>query len=297
MKFGFLLPNYGPTASFQLLIKSARRAEELGFESIWSTDHVVVPKSDSIPYGNLIESIISLTIAASATKRVKLGTSIIILPQREPILLAKQLASLDKISDGRLIFGAGVGWLKKEFDFLGVDFVKRGAIFEEYIQVLRTLWAGKSDFQGQYISFNEALFSPLPPQGDRLPVWIAGNSKAAIRRAARIGNAWHPVGLSPTNLAEGVKELRSISSGRNTVVAMRANIQLPGAAGMESQASKASLDTWHNITGSLDAIHKDLVDFEKAGLEYLVLWFFHEDWKQLDNSLTVFAEKLMPSFK
>ena len=297
MKFGFLLPNYGPTASFQLLIKSARRAEELGFESIWSTDHVVVPKSDSIPYGNLIESIISLTIAASATKRVKLGTSIIILPQREPILLAKQLASLDKISDGRLIFGAGVGWLKKEFDFLGVDFVKRGAIFEEYIQVLRTLWAGKSDFQGQYISFNEALFSPLPTQGDRLPVWIAGNSKAAIRRAARIGNAWHPVGLSPTNLAEGVKELRSISSGRNTVVAMRANIQLPGADGMESQASKASLDTWHNITGSLDAIHKDLVDFEKAGLEYLVLWFFHEDWKQLDNSLTVFAEKLMPSFK
>jgi probable F420-dependent oxidoreductase len=296
MKFGFLLPNYGPTASFESIADSAQLAEKSGFDSVWSTDHIIVPKRESVPYGNLIESIVSLSIAACVTSRVKLGTSIIVLPQREPIVLAKQLACLDRISGGRLIFGAGAGWLQEEFEFLGADFNNRGKFFEEYIQVIRTLWRGKSSYNGRYVSFDDALFSPLPPQGDNLPIWIAGNSPTAIKRAAMIGDAWHPVGLTPKELVGGLENLRSVSEGRKVMATLRTNIQLPGMGGMKDQASESSLNKWHNLKGNLELIHRDLMNFEEAGLEYLVLWFFHNDWNELESSLTIFAQEIMPSF-
>src|SRR5262249_37565967 len=138
MKFGLLLPNYGPTASPEIITSSARLAEDVGFDSVWTTDHVLVPKEQAVPYGNLLESLIALTIAASATSRIRLGTSIIVMPQREPVLLAKQLAALDLMSGGRLILGIGSGWMEPEFRYLNADFKQRGKIFEESLQAMRT---------------------------------------------------------------------------------------------------------------------------------------------------------------
>jgi len=299
MKFGLLLPNYSPTASAELIIRSARLAEELGYDSVWTTDHVIVPKEQAVPYGNLIESLIALSIASTATSKIRLGTSIIVIPQREPILLAKQLAAIDSISSGRLILGAGVGWLEKEYQYLGVGeyFNQRGKIFEEYIQVMRSLWSGKSDFQGQFVSFNDALFSPQPPQGEKLPLWIAGNSANAINRAAKIADAWHPVGLKPGELAKGTTALRSASNGRHVMVTLRALVEFPEVGGVESQINEGALNSWHILRGNPENLITDLVDFQKAGLEYIVLWFFHANWNELENSLITFAEDVLPSFR
>ena len=122
MKIGLLLPNFGATASGDTIAASAGLAEELGFHSVWTTDHVLMPANMPDPYGNIVESLIALTIAATVTRQVQLGTSIIVTPQREPVLLAKQLSAIDVISGGRLILGAGVGWLEQEFNYLGAEY-------------------------------------------------------------------------------------------------------------------------------------------------------------------------------
>lgn len=297
MKFGFLLPNYGPTASGEIITGSARLAEDLGYDSVWTTDHVLVPSDQPVPYGNLIESLMALTIAATATRRVQLGTSIIVTPLREPILLAKQLAALDVISGGRLIFGAGAGWLEPEFRFLSADFSKRGKIMEEYLRVLRALWRGENQFQGEFTSFADALFSPLPLQGDRVPLWLGGNSRIALQRVARIADAWHPVGLSPNELAEGAATLRSLAQGRSIMVTLRVNVELPGVGGMDSQISAATLARSYILRGNPEALCSQLAELQQAGLEYLVMWFFHANWQELEDSLTIFAHQVMPFFR
>ena len=178
MKFGLILPNFGAIAGADAIRQSAILAEELGFDSVWTTDHVLMPASMPDPYGNLVESLIALSLAAAVTRRVQLGTSIIVTPQREPVLLAKQLASIDAISGGRLILGAGVGWLEQEFAYLNADYATRGARFDEGLSLARALWGGKGSFSGDYTTIDEALFSPYPVRGSDLPIWIGGNSRA-----------------------------------------------------------------------------------------------------------------------
>lgn len=297
MKFGILLPNYGPTASGEVIVRSARLAEDLGYDSVWTTDHVLVPRDQAVPYGNLIESLVALTIAATATHRVQLGTSIIVTPLREPILLAKQLAALDVISGGRLIFGAGAGWLEPEFRFLNANFVKRGKIFEEHLQLMRALWRGEEQFQGEFTSFADAVFAPLPLQGDRVPLWLGGSSPIALQRVARVADAWHPVGLNPQELAEGAATLRSLSQGRSVLVTLRTNVELPGVGGMESQISRATLAHSHILRGNPEGLSRQVAELQQAGLEHLVMWFFHANWQELENSLTIFAHQVMPSVR
>lgn len=297
MKFGFLLPNYGPTASPELVLWGAQFAEEVGFDSVWTTDHVMVPHDQAVPYGHLIESLVALTMAATVTRRVSLGTSIIVLPQREPILLAKQLAAIDVLSGGRLIFGAGAGWLEEEFNWLNAPFVKRGQAFEEYVDLMRTLWGGGEAFQGEFVHFEDALFAPLPVQRERLPVYIAGNSQTAIRRAARMGDGWHPVALSPKDLAKSVATLRAEAEGRSVAVSLRATLEFPGMGGLHEQLSAGSIASWHILRGESEAIVQELQAYQAAGLEHIALWFFHKDQQELEASLTKFAREVMPAFR
>jgi probable F420-dependent oxidoreductase len=297
MRFGFQIPHYSPTASADTIVRSVRLAEELGFDSVWTTDHIMVPKQHAVPYGNLVESLIALTLAAASTSRVQLGTSIIVMPQREPVLLAKQLASIDLISGGRLIYGAGTGWLEQEFEYLGANFDGRGQAFEEYMAVLQALWRGDEEFEGQLVSFHDALFSPLPPQGDQIPIWIAGNSPIAIRRAARIADAWHPVGLSPQQLTEGVTALQAASDGREVVVSLRVVVEMQGVGGRDEQLNEGQLHTWHILRGEPENIVRELKEFQEAGLEYPVLWFIHANWTELERSLIAFADQVMPAFR
>ena len=293
MKFGLLLPNFGAIASRDAIVNSARLAEELGFDSVWTTDHVLMPAAMPEPYGNLIESLIALSLAASVTNRVLLGTSIIVTPQREPVLLAKQLAAIDAISGGRLILGAGVGWLREEFAYLGADYDNRGARFDDELALMRALWSGQASYNGVFHDIDDALFSPLPVKRGRLPVWIGGNSKLAIRRAATMADGWHPVGLTPGELASGLAELRELAGERLVAATLRTNIELladgESAAGYEAPG--------HVPRGTADQIRAELSAYQDAGLQHVALWLFHQSWDELESRMRHFAQRVMPHFQ
>lgn len=293
MKFGLLIPNFGAAAAGETIAASARLAEELGFDSVWTTDHVLMPAEMPEPYGNLIESLTALTIAATATSKVRLGTSIIVTPQREPVLLAKQLAGIDVISGGRVILGAGVGWLEQEFNYLGAEYENRGRRFDEGLALMRALWRGEGSFRGQFRTIENALFAPLPVAGDRLPVWIGGNSRLAIRRAASVADGWHPVGLTPSELATGLADLRDAANGRPVTASLRANIELLD----EGESAKGYAAPGHVLRGTASEIAAELKAYQNTGLEYAVLWLFHESWDDLEGKVRLFASEVMPNFR
>ena len=293
MKFGLLIPNFGAAAAGETIAASARLAEELGFDSVWTTDHVLMPAEMPEPYGNLIESLTALTIAATATSKVRLGTSIIVTPQREPVLLAKQLAGIDVISGGRVILGAGVGWLEQEFNYLGAEYENRGRRFDEGLALMRALWRGEGSFRGQFRTIENALFAPLPVAGDRLPVWIGGNSRLAIRRAASVADGWHPVGLTPSELATGLADLRDAANGRPVTASLRANIELLD----EGESAKGYAAPGHVLRGTASEIAAELKAYQNTGLEYAVHWLFHESWDDLEGKVRLFASEVMPNFR
>ena len=293
MKFGLLLPNFGAIAGGQTIAASARLAEALGFDSVWTTDHVLMPASMPDPYGNLIESLVALTIAATATERVQLGTSIIVMPQREPVLLAKQLAGIDVISSGRLILGAGVGWLEQEFNYLGADYENRGARFDEWLALLRAFWNGDGAFQGESKTISDALFAPPPLRGRETPVWIGGNSSMAIARAATNAQGWHPVGLTPAELSDGLAELRALTNGRAVTASVRTNIELL-AKGEPAQGYSAP---GHIPRGTASEVTAELKAYQDAGLEYAVIWLFHQSWDELEMKINLFAKDVLPNFQ
>lgn len=293
MKFGLLLPNFGAIASGETIAASARLAEARGFDSVWTTDHVLMPADMPDPYGNLIESLVALTIAATVTEDVGLGTSIIVTPQREPVLLAKQLAGIDVVSGGRLILGAGVGWLEQEFNYLGADYAKRGARFDEWLALMRALWNGDGAFSGESVTIDDALFAPQPPRGRCTPVWIGGNSSHAISRAAEIADGWHPVGLTPAELGEGLAKLRGLANGRPVTASLRSNIELL-APGESAQGYSAP---GHVPRGRAGEVTAELKAYQDAGLEYAVIWLFHESWGELEAKINLFAEEVLPTFQ
>lgn len=293
MKFGLILPNFGAIAGGDTIRQSALLAEELGYDSVWTTDHVLMPSSMPEPYGNLVESLIALSVAASVTERVQLGTSIIVTPQREPVLLAKQLASIDAVSGGRLILGAGVGWLEQEFAYLNANFENRGARFDEGLALSRTLWSGQGRFRGEFTTIEEALFSPFPAKGGDLPIWIGGNSDLAIRRAATMADGWHPVGLTPAELAGGLAQLRSLANGRSVTRSLRTNIELLAAG----DTAKGYQAPGHVPRGTAAEITAELRAYQDAGLEYVALWLFHETWDELESRIRQFAAEVIPSFQ
>ena len=293
MKFGLLLPNFGAIAGGQTIAASARLAEALGFDSVWTTDHVLMPASMPDPYGNLIESLVALTIAATATQRVQLGTSIIVMPQREPVLLAKQLAGIDVISGGRLILGAGVGWLEQEFNYLGADYENRGARFDEWLALMRALWSGDGAFKGESKAVDDALFAPPPPRGRDTPVWIGGNSSLAIDRAASKAQGWHPVGLAPAELSDGLAELRALDNGRAVTASLRTNIELLA----EGEAAGGYSAPGHVPRGTASEVTAELKAYQDAGLEYAVIWLFHQSWDELEMKINLFAEDVLSNFQ
>jgi probable F420-dependent oxidoreductase len=211
MEFGLHLPASSAGVKAQDLIRFAQQAEALGFYCITVADHVVVPKNISIPYpytvdgkypgtGYHLETLTTMGFLAGATKRIRFITSVMIAPYRNPVITAKMLASLDVLSGGRVIIGLGVGWMKEEFENLGAPaFPDRGKVTDEYIQAFRELWTKDApSFKGKYCSFSDIIFQPKPVQKPAIPIWIGGHSKQAIRRAARLGDGWHPIGGVPT---------------------------------------------------------------------------------------------------
>lgn len=295
MKFGLLLPNYGSIASAETIARSAQLGEALGFDSVWTTDHVLVPSRLREPYGNLVESLIALTLAAAVTKRVELGTSIIVSPQREPVLLAKQAAAIDVISGGRLIFGIGVGWVEQEFQYMGADFARRGARLDDGLAAMRALWRGDTEYRGAFTTFEDALFAPLPLKRDGLPVWIGGNNDKALQRAATSAQGWHPVGLSPAEVADGAAKLRALAGNRQVTMTLRTNVDLlpENYSGSPRQRNAPG----QILQGSPADVRASLVQYRDAGLEYVVVWLFHDTWEEYESSVTRFAEHVIPALR
>ena len=197
------------------------------------------------------------------------------------------------MSGGRLILGAGVGWLEQEFNYLNADYDNRGARFDEGLDLARALWGGDGNYRGQFTAIDAALFSPYPSRGADLPVWIGGNSARAIRRAATSAQGWHPVGLTPSELAAGLSLLRSQAKGRAVTASLRTNIELL-ATGEASQGYQAP---GHAPSGSAAEIIGELKAYQDAGLEHAVIWLFHESWQELEARVRLFAAEVMPGFQ
>ena len=232
MEYGFYLPSGGPAAQPDNLVRIALQGDKLGFFCMVMPDHVVQPQvvESQYPYsltGDIqqahatasderLEQITTLAYLAGITEQIKLVTSVMIIPYRNPILTAKMLSTLDMLSKGRLILGAGVGWMEEEFELLNAEpFAERGAVTNEYLRAFIELWTNDDPtFEGKYVNFSNITFLPKPVQKPYPPIWIGGQSKPAIRRAAQIGDAWHPVGaipaapLEPEELAENLVLLR-----------------------------------------------------------------------------------------
>ena len=211
MDFGLHLPASTATVKAEDLVRFAQRAEALGFYCLTVADHVIVPKNISVSYpytvdgkypgtGYHLETLMTMGFLAGSTKRIRFVTSVMILPYRNPIVTAKMLASLDVLSGGRVIVGAGVGWMKEEFQTIRTEpFEERGKVTDEYLAAFRELWSSDNPtFSGKDVNFSNIVFLPKPVQQPGIPIWIGGHSKQAIRRAARLGDGWHPIGGVPT---------------------------------------------------------------------------------------------------
>ena len=210
MLLGIHLPQFrNQIVPGPVLADAARAAEAAGADDVWVSDHLVLPEGSDSPPEAFHDALTVLTWAAAATSRVGLGTSVLVAPYRNPVVLAKSLASLDALSGGRVIAGMASGWMEWEFDALGVPFAQRGARTDEAIAVCRALWAGQHEFRGRFSRFEAAAISPLPARPGGPPIWVGGNSRAGIRRAARVGDVWHTTRSDPDRLAPAINALRA----------------------------------------------------------------------------------------
>jgi probable F420-dependent oxidoreductase len=204
MHFGVILPNYGRDASPDAIRRTTELALECGFDSVWTTEHIIVGPEGVDPYGRVYDSLVTLGWIAGWTEELGLGTSIVLVPLHNPMHLAKEVATLQELSGGRFRLGVGMGWHKDEYDFMGVPFKGRGRRGDEAIRLMRAVWSGESDFDGEFWSFHDATSEPHPsPQPE---IWVGGSSAPAIRRAVELGDVWHPSRASDADHIRRVKD-------------------------------------------------------------------------------------------
>ena len=257
MKLGLYGINLGACAEPETAASVARAAEDAGFDSVWTAEHVVlpdpqVPEAPIPPQTPLLDPAVSLSYVAAHTRTIRLATGIIILPQRNPLVLAKELASVDVLSRGRLIFGVGAGYLKAEFEALGASFVNRGEMTNEYIEAIRVLWTQeKPSFEGRFVSFRGIDAQPRPVQKPHPPIVVGGMSPPALRRATRYGKGWYGFAL---DLEATARCLAGLREARRSV---------------ERPAELGPLEISVTPSGPLDA---DAVSrFEDLGVDRLIL--------------------------
>jgi probable F420-dependent oxidoreductase len=258
MKFGIAFANTGPFTQAHEATRFARAAEAAGFESLWTVEHVVVPSNygSEYPYSPtgkmpgaddmpIPDPLIWLTWVAAVTERIKLATGILILPQRNPVVLAKEVATLDAMSQGRLILGVGVGWLEEEFDAIGVPFAERGKRTDEYVEAMRALWShDKATFHGEFVRFDDCIMRPHPAQGT-VPIHVGGHTDIAARRAGRLGDGFFPGKGSVDELARSFKIARAaaVDVGRdpNAIEMTTGAISLGGPSALDDLQALADI--------------------------------------------------------
>ena len=312
MEYGFYLPNSGAGAEPDALADIAKQGDRLGFYCMVMPDHILQPNQvdSTYPYsltgdilaagqsgdGEWPEQITTLAYLAGVTERIRLVTSVMIIPYRNPILTAKMLSTLDMLSKGRLILGAGVGWMEEEFELLDAPpFAERGAVTNEYLRAFIELWTKDNPkFEGKYVNFSDITFLPKPVQKPYPPIWIGGQSKPAIRRAAQIGDCWHPVGaipaapLEPEELAENLVLLRNYAdkAGRDPST-IQVSVKAPLYDSGDSSGPR------RRFTGSADAVRQDVQTYSDVGVTHLIFDFRTGEPKQTEARMARFADEVM----
>ncbi len=223
MRAGVHLPQAGPAASGDALTRAAVLAEDVGLADVWVSDHLVVPAGVPYPPSVYIyEPLVSLAWVAAATSRVGLGTTVLVLPMRNPVVVAKMLASIDQMSGGRTILGTAAGWLEAEFDALGVPFAERGPRTDESLEMLRTMWTEDritAEYPVHGARFESIRAKPQPARP--IPIWIGGHAEVALARAVRVGDGWHGGFLPPEETRPQVERLRADRPEPEFVISMR----------------------------------------------------------------------------
>ncbi len=290
LQVGFCLPNYGSAASKESIEELGTLAEELRYDHIWTTDHLLIPEEFSSPYGKCIESLITLSYLAGKTRSIGLGSSIIVFPMREVVLFAKQAASLQILSGNRLMLGLGVGWNEIEFQNLRVDFKSRGQYYDEGVQLFRWLMKGNSEFKGDFYNITDGVFQPIPEK--QIPLFFGGNGGPSLRRAAKFGDGWHPVGASVTDIEKGSQKLREMSGGKKMRIVLRISVNFKEQTIDERESKPRS-----RLQGSSSEIISQIEAYQKAGVEDLVCYFGDLDANQISECAKKFAREIMPSVK
>jgi len=243
MRYGIHLPHAGEQATPALIRRHAELAEDLGLDDVWVSEHIIVPRATFPRSPLFFDPVLSLAWAAAVTKRVRLGTSVLVLPMRHPLPLAKELATLHNFSEGRLILGAGSGWLRAEFAALGAPFEERGRRLDEGLAMMKAVWTQDPvTFDSRFIPavIDEMTMSPLPISP--IPLWFGGSSDAALRRTVRIGDGWHGSGHSADEAAPIIKRLRMERPDGDFTISMRVQWN-----GKDSGALRATVDAFAAI--------------------------------------------------
>jgi len=302
VQFGFALPNFqfGAPPTGDHLQRVARTAEDSGYTSVWTSDHILVPAA--FPrYGTLYESLVTLAWIAAQTSTVRIGTSILVLPMRNAILAAKQLATLDDLSGGRVIAGVGVGWNEGEYLNVAADWKHRGRILDESIQVFRNLWTTeRPSFAGDVYRYDDALFFPKPAQAGGPPIWVGGNSEAALRRAARLADGWHGDDVMPEDFARTVATMRRLASEHNRTVSasVRLTVDLYAATGTTRERGRlaghlmgdaADLGMKGSFTGMVEFVRR----YRDLGATDVVCQFEHDTVEQHLDFIRTFAREVI----
>jgi probable F420-dependent oxidoreductase len=249
MRIGSHLPQYGRLAGPDAIARAARHAEELGFADVWVSDHIVHPAAQSYPSPYLYDPLLTLAFAAAATERIGLGTSVLVVPQHNPLALANSLASLDALSQGRLTIGVGVGWSEAEFDALGYSFHDRGARTDEIIAMLRTCWRDDpASFHGRFIDFTEIRVLPKPAHD--IAIWIGGSGERAYRRGVELGNGYQLIGVTPEEARAPIERLRRDRPDGDFVISLRTG--------------------WDPLGMESDRIARERDEYEAAGVQHVV---------------------------
>jgi probable F420-dependent oxidoreductase len=297
MKVGVNLLNWGPGVSPDALARTTALIEALGYHLVMISDHVAPTPDVAVKYPTpLYDPFTTLGWLASATRRIELGTTVIILPYRNPILTARMAATVDQLCGGRFIFGVGVGWAKQEFEALGVPFARRGAISNDYLEAIKTLWTRDvASYAGTFVSFKDVHTAPRPIRSPHPPIWIGGSTDAALRRAVRYGDGWHPNRVRMDWLRDtGVPKLKAVAAAEGKPVpALCPRIRL------EITESPRPDDQRLIGQGTLDQMRKDLEALETLGAAYVLLDSAGDDpqatrhQEPLWRMLTTLAEKVL----
>ena len=292
MKFGFIIPQNWGLSDPQNVIDFGIRAEESGYDSVWVNHHIlnigyIYDRLEDRPY---YDALTVLTWVAARTERVRLGTTVLVLPYLNPLVLAKTVATLDVMSGGRVSLGVGVGMLREENEALGSDFTSRGAYADESIEIMRDLWTSDDpQHSGRFFNYGGFKFAPKPVQQPGIPILIGGMSRAAMRRAASLGDGWHPNGGTIDQLGQSYQQLRAMceSNGRDPD-----ELQLVVRGELDVRDSPSE-DPTAPMTGTPDELLRNIEAYESIGVSEIVLQVSTDDVDRISRNQQLFAERVL----